>query len=140
MIDTKVFKLKMDRGKGTNTSGELLALWCLLYFAGKKQVSHLQICGDSKVAIDWMARKCKLQVANLEGWQRKVANILSKSTQMDNQHIYREYNKDVNDLSKQALTLEEGKIFVFEYLTDYLVLDFVISVLLTNPLIRILKI
>ena len=60
MIDTKVFKLKMDRGKGTNTSGELLALWCLLYFAGKKQVSHLQICGDSKVAIDWMARKCKL--------------------------------------------------------------------------------
>lgn len=33
IANTIVYKLKMGCGRGTNTRGELLAIWCLIYFA-----------------------------------------------------------------------------------------------------------
>jgi ribonuclease HI len=47
------FRLKMNYGWGTNTKGELLALWCILYFAFFKKINRLQLVGDSKMIIDW---------------------------------------------------------------------------------------
>lgn len=59
--DSKVYKLKMGCLRGTNnTHGELLALWALLYFAKSKQLSHLQLFGDSKVITNWVANKFQL--------------------------------------------------------------------------------
>ena len=74
--DSRVYKLQMGCGRGINTKGKLLALWFLLYFARSKLLSHLQIYGDSKVITDWVANKCKLQVASLGRWQRKIKNLI----------------------------------------------------------------
>ena len=52
VINESVFKLSLGCGKGTNTRGELLALWCLFCFAHEKHFTHLQVVGDSKVIID----------------------------------------------------------------------------------------
>ena len=52
VVDSRVYKLKMGYGRGTNTRGELMALWCLLYFVNWNLLSHIQIVGDSKVVID----------------------------------------------------------------------------------------
>jgi len=35
------FRIKMNCGKGTNTRGELLALWCILFFACFKKITRL---------------------------------------------------------------------------------------------------
>jgi ribonuclease HI len=59
------FRLKMNCGRGTNTRGELLALWCILYFARYKKVTRLHLVGDSKIIIDWFSNDDNLQVISL---------------------------------------------------------------------------
>ena len=39
--DVRVYNLQMGRGRGTNTRGELLALWLLLFFARSKMFSQV---------------------------------------------------------------------------------------------------
>jgi ribonuclease HI len=56
-----VYSIKLNCGTGTNTRGELLALWSLLFFSLHKQVSCLQLIGDSKVIVDWFSYKNNLQ-------------------------------------------------------------------------------
>jgi hypothetical protein len=63
MIGT--FRLKMNCGRGTNTKGELLALWCILYFAFFKKINRLHLVGDSKIIIDYFANDNNLQVISL---------------------------------------------------------------------------
>ena len=50
--DGGIFSIKMSRGIGTNTRGELMALWSLFFFALHKQVNCLQLFGYSKVIVD----------------------------------------------------------------------------------------
>jgi hypothetical protein len=63
-----IFRLKMNCGIGTNTRGELLALWCILYFSFYKKVQRLQMVSDSKVIIDWFNTDKSLQVVSLHPW------------------------------------------------------------------------
>jgi ribonuclease HI len=46
------YRIKMNCRSRTNTKGELLALWCILYFANVMKVSRLLLAGDSKIIID----------------------------------------------------------------------------------------
>jgi hypothetical protein len=66
------FRLKMNCGRGTNTRGELLALWCILFFACYKKVTRLQLVGDSKIIIDWFSNENNLQVVSLQPWMTKI--------------------------------------------------------------------
>jgi len=63
-----LLRLKMNCGIGTNTRGELLALWCILYFSFYKKVQRLQMVSDSKVIIDWFNTDKSLQVVSLHPW------------------------------------------------------------------------
>jgi ribonuclease HI len=105
------YSLKLNCGPGTNTRGELLALWSILFFAHFKQIKSLQLVGDSKVIVDWFSFKNNLQVSNLQPWMSKIRQLSGKFQHLKAQHIYREYNKEVDQLSKQALQLEEGVLF-----------------------------
>lgn len=67
LVNGTVYKLDLGFGKGTNTRAELLALCVLLLFALKKNITTIQVVGDSKLIIDWLNQVCKLQVINLEG-------------------------------------------------------------------------
>jgi ribonuclease HI len=66
------YKLKMNRGRGTNTRGELIALWCILHFSYYKKVTRLQLVGDSKVIIEWFNNDNNLQVVSLQPWMQKI--------------------------------------------------------------------
>ena len=46
------FQISWNCGKCTNTRGELLALWDLLWTTKMFHISHLQIRGDSKIVVD----------------------------------------------------------------------------------------
>ena len=73
--ETYAFEIKLNCGKGTNTRGEFLALWGLLFFVCFKHITHLQVVGDYKVDIKWAVKKCQLQVASLKGWKHKVIRL-----------------------------------------------------------------
>ena len=90
---------------------EILALWCILYFAHLKKVTRLQLVGDSKVIIDWFTNANNLQVVSLQPWMKKIRDLSRNFTQLKAQHFYREYNKEVDILSKVSLTLEEYGLY-----------------------------
>jgi hypothetical protein len=76
-----------------------------------KKVKRLQLVGDSKIIIDWFSHENNLQVVSLQPWMTKIRVLSGKFQQLKAQHIYREYNKEVDQLSKQALQLEEDGIY-----------------------------
>lgn len=47
-------------------------------------------------------------MASLEAWKYRVEQLLTKFTHLDNQHIYRQYNTEADDLSKKKNLLQEG--------------------------------
>ena len=59
-------------GDGSNTRGELIASWELLFFAQTKHISDLKVVRDSKVIIVWVLQKCQLQMDLLDGWKEKI--------------------------------------------------------------------
>jgi ribonuclease HI len=105
------YSLKLNCGPRTNNRGELLALWSILFFAHFKEIKILQMVGDSKVIVDWFSFKNNLQVSNLQHWMSKIRQLSGKFHDLKTQHIYRDYNKEVDQLSKKALQLEEVVLF-----------------------------
>jgi ribonuclease HI len=105
------FRIKMNCGSGTNTKAELLALWCILFFAHYKKVTRLQLVGDSKVIIDWFTNANNLQVVYLQPWMKKIRDLNRKFTQLKIQHIYRGFNMEADQLSKATLSLEEDGLY-----------------------------
>ena len=99
MLNETIFKLGLCCYQGTNTSGELLVLWFLLYFSLEKNLTSLQVAGDFEVSVDWLKKKCRLQVTNLEFWETKVLTLVAHFNQLECQHIYRFFNEDVDELS-----------------------------------------
>jgi ribonuclease HI len=124
-----IFSIKMNCGTRTNTRGELMALWSLLFFALHKQVNCLQLVGDSKVIVDWFSYKNNLQVISLQPWMTRIRQMSGSFQNLKIQHIYREFNREADQLSKQALLMEEGILFFakgmgeqvesFEKMTEY---------------------
>jgi hypothetical protein len=68
--------------------------------------------GDSKVIIDWINQKGQLHAVNIEGWKLKTKE-LATFQDINFQHIYRDYNKEVDFLSKRALKEHEGRLSFF---------------------------
>lgn len=58
--ENHIFCLKMSCGRGSNTHGELLGIWSMLYFARTKLLSNLLLLADSNMIIDWLSNKCRL--------------------------------------------------------------------------------
>jgi len=106
-----IFSIKMNYGYETNTRGKLMALWCILYFSHYKQVSCLQLVGDSKVIVDYFSFKNNLQVITLQPWMSRIHQLSENFQTLQIQHIYREFNKEIDHLSKQDLHLDEGFLF-----------------------------
>jgi len=52
-------------GRSTNTCGELMGVWALLLMVSRLHIDHIQVFGDSKIIINWLENKCRIQVAGL---------------------------------------------------------------------------
>jgi ribonuclease HI len=106
-----VYSIKMNCGSRTNTKGELLALWSILFFAHFKQVSYIQLVGDSKVIVDWFYLINNIHVINLHPWMSRIHELNENFHNLKVQHIYNEYNREVDNLSKHALKFDEGVLY-----------------------------
>ena len=58
----------MGCGLGKNTRVELLSLFGLLHFASLIGILDINICGDSKVILDWLNGSSNLHVLLLKHW------------------------------------------------------------------------
>ena len=65
---------------------------------------------------------------SLEPWNMNIQELLYGFLHVDIQHTYREYNEEVDLLSKQALLLEEGKIFLNVFGGKELVSEHILNV------------
>jgi ribonuclease HI len=110
-IDAKVYKWTYNCGSGTNTKVELLNAWETFKLAKTLSISCIKVMGDLKVIIEWLMNKGRLKVVALEGWKIKIKELTKMFRSITYQHIYREFNMEVDKQSKLALELSEGSIF-----------------------------
>jgi ribonuclease HI len=95
-------------GTGNNIKAELLGLWGLLYLATHFSIKNLMVAGDSKVTIDWISDKAKLEIIYLSHWKDMISNLKQGFETLNFMHIHRQFNKIADSLSKKALKDEPG--------------------------------
>jgi ribonuclease HI len=105
----------MNCGQGTNTKAELLGVWASLTVAQHLSYTKLQILGDSKVVIDWLNKRGRLQACAIEGWKGKVHGLLKMFQDISFHHIYRAHNKEADILSKKSFMEPEGRITFYSW-------------------------
>jgi hypothetical protein len=49
-----------------------MGVWALLLMASRLHIDHIQVFGDSKIIINWMEKKCRIQVAGLHFWKKRI--------------------------------------------------------------------
>jgi ribonuclease HI len=106
-----VVKWTLNCGLGTNNRVELLGVWALLTLASRFHIMDLQVFGDSRIIIDWLNKKGNLHVITLECWKDMTKELCKVFRTISFTHIYRDYNKQEDELSKIALQKQEGKIY-----------------------------
>jgi hypothetical protein len=66
------YKWLLNCGPGTNTRAELLGAWALLTLASRLSIQSLHVMGDSKIIIEWLRGKGRLQVITLDCWKDNI--------------------------------------------------------------------
>jgi hypothetical protein len=80
-----------------------LGAWATLHLAFRINIDTLFLYGDSRIVIDWLNNKGKLQVSALLGWKDRIRQLQSNFRKLSFKHTYREYNKEFDLLSKATL-------------------------------------
>jgi ribonuclease HI len=101
-------------GTGNNMKAELMGLWGLLHLATHFSFKKLMVAGDSKVTIDWISDKAKLDLIYLSHWKDKISNLKQGFETLNFMHIHRQFNKIVDSLSKKALKDKPGWLYFEE--------------------------
>jgi len=65
--------------------------------------------GDSKVVIDWLNYKGKLHSTAIEGWNQRTLELATSFQGIYFQHIYRDFNMEVDHLKKHTLLDSRGR-------------------------------
>jgi hypothetical protein len=87
-----------------------LGIWATLTLSIDLSLPKLQAMGDSRVIIDWLNDRGKIQACAIEGWKLRTKELIKKNQTISFHHIFRDFNKEADQLSKQALHEPEGKI------------------------------
>ena len=97
----------MGVGYGLNTKAELLALWCLPWFA-KNNIGSFQVLGDSMIIIDYADENCELHVIAIDHWINRVRDQINIVTFISFSHVYCEFDQKADYLSKEAIFQMDG--------------------------------
>jgi ribonuclease HI len=104
------YKWTFNCGPGTNTRAKLLGAWATLYLASRLYIETLQVLGDSRIVIEWLSGRGELQTISLLAWKDRIRLLQPNFKKISYNHIYREHNKSVDHLSKEALQEKVGII------------------------------
>lgn len=103
----------LNCGEGTNNKAKLLGLWASLFLASCWSLSHLHVLGDSRIIIDWISQKSKLQTVHNDSWKDKPMELLKSFSDVKFHHIPRTFNCEADALSKRALSEVVGRLSIF---------------------------
>jgi hypothetical protein len=95
-----------------NSSGA----WATFLLAKNLSISSIHVMGDSKVIIEWLLNKGRLQVAALEGWKIRIKELTKLFRSIKYQHIYRDFNMEADKQSKLALEENEGFLYYHQWI------------------------
>ena len=79
------------------------------------------VAGDSKIIIDWISDKVKLEIIYLSHWKDMISNLKRGFETLNFMHIHRQFNKIANSLSKKALKDEPGWLYFEEFFNGSIV-------------------
>jgi ribonuclease HI len=108
--DSTVIRWLFNCGSGSNTRATILGASASLVIAYFVSIHRLRVLGDSKVIIEWMSNKSRLQVSALEGWKNRIKDLIKRFQSISFHHVYRNFNSEADVLSKHALGEPEGHI------------------------------
>jgi ribonuclease HI len=109
-----LFRVHFAGGKGNNMKAEILGLWDLLHFASRLSINKMMVVGDSKVTIDWINDRSKLNLLYLNTWKDKIRRLKYNFDGIKFMHVHRKFNFEAYSLSKKALDYSTGWIFFEE--------------------------
>jgi len=69
------------------------------------------LIGDSKVIVDWFSFKNNLQGITLQPWMTSIRQLSESFQILKIQHIYKEFNHEVDHLSKKDLLMDNGSLY-----------------------------
>lgn len=75
-------------------------------------MNNIQIVGDSRLIMDWFTNNCHLQVLNLERWKINICKLQETFHEIMIQCVYRDFNTQVDSLSKEALCMDPRVLLV----------------------------
>jgi ribonuclease HI len=104
-------------GAGSNNFSEIMALKLLLLFVVEKGCKTLQVFGDSLLVINWVNRVQICHISRLVPILEEVMRIITAFDSISFSHIYREWNKLADRLSKEASQLDYGSWHISEQST-----------------------
>jgi ribonuclease HI len=107
---TTIYRWTFSCGPGTNTRAELLGAWATLHLATRLNIDHLHLIGDSSVIIEWLNHSGKLQSITLLAWMDRIRILQRHFKELIFTHASREFNREVDLLSKSALQKIVGQI------------------------------
>jgi ribonuclease HI len=98
----KVCRWHLNGGSVTNSKAQLLGAPRTLTMEKMWNITKLKVFGDSKDIIDWINNICILKANHLEGWKYRTKELSSQFQEINYNHIFRDFNKEADLLSKQA--------------------------------------
>eukprot|EP00253_Pinus_taeda_P011302 PITA_11302 len=96
-------KASVGLGMGSNNFAELMALRLLMCWSLQKNISRIQIYGDSMNVINWVNGKSSCQNQILKVVFDEIMSLKSHFNSISICHIYREKNSTADQLSKTGL-------------------------------------
>jgi ribonuclease HI len=114
-VDKLVYRWHINCGRGTNSKDEFMGIWATFTLANHLALPRMQAFGDSRVIIEWLNDRGKLDIYSIEGWKKRTKDLIKKFQVLSFHHIYRVFNKEVDKLSKEALLALEGKITYYQW-------------------------
>jgi hypothetical protein len=108
--DSSVIKWSYNCGSRTNSRAKLIVVWDTLLLVDQMSYYNIRVMGDSRVIIDWLSKKGRLQVSSLVGWKNRILILIMNFQNISFHHVHRQFNIEADLLSKQALGEPEGQI------------------------------
>jgi hypothetical protein len=73
---------------------ELLGAWMNHILAVRLNIEAIQVIGDSKVVIDWLKDRGKMEIASLLGLMDRINKLKKSFREIHYTHVYKELNKE----------------------------------------------
>jgi ribonuclease HI len=108
LVEYSTFSFTASLSEATNNFSEFLALKLLVLLAKEKGISQPNIYGDSIFVINYMNGTHTLHNYTIQPMLDDIKRTLVSFSHITFSHVYKEWNKEVDQLSKVGLDLDQG--------------------------------